>query len=70
MNFTQLGKYTPTIVIGSTARMSKLVSGISDFKRERISDGEFYHLRFGGEWHPHFLQRFFGQGSSNDPTLS
>lgn len=49
MNFTQLGKYTPTIVIGSTARMSKLVSGISDFKRERISDGEFYHLRFGGE---------------------
>ncbi|XP_049378143.1 uncharacterized protein LOC125842906 [Solanum stenotomum] len=73
LKFTQLSKYTPTIVVDSRAKMNKFVMGVSDMeknrevKRVKTGDGNFSNARSNGQGPPRFRQRFSNQGSSNSP---
>ncbi|WMV30552.1 hypothetical protein MTR67_023937 [Solanum verrucosum] len=66
LKFTQLAKYSPTMVADSRARMKKKIKERArKSKRERTGDGDFSHSRSGGHSRSQFQKKFSSQGSSN-----
>ncbi|XP_049375597.1 uncharacterized protein LOC125840666 [Solanum verrucosum] len=68
LKFTQLSKYAPTMIVDPRERMKEnFRERYWETKKARTGDGNFSHSRSDAHGRSEFRQRFFGQGSSNDP---